>query len=187
MAEPSIINLQDYISKVIPIKQHFEDLRKKRDEIINMDVSIIRTIYSSPLANILNSNYQLYITDNIPYPILFKSNGEIKPIRNYEIRHLKNSIIRSLLILENSHLDLRTKMNCMCYVLYYFHFIKCHNPEDISASVIDSIQSIIRLILEKNLTLYRNINTRELLYSLDWKLKEEKMNKAAYSGINLRR
>ena len=181
----SLVNLEDYVKNITPIKNHFEKLKDTRDDILKIDSSLVRHIYSNAqLYDSLNKNYQLLVVPDVIYPILFKSNGEIQPIVNYESRHLRNSVVKSLLVQEN--VTMLIKMNNLTYVLYYYSFFKCPNPIDISLNVITDMENIIRMIIDKDLTLYRNVNTRELLYCLDWKLREEKMTKAAYA-INLRR
>ena len=172
-----ILRLQDFIPEVLPIKNTFEKLKSKRNEIINAT-----TAFSNGLPGINTENY--YVSKDDPMPIIFKFDKLIKPIRYYELKHLRNSIIKSILIIET--IPMVDRINMLNYLLYYYWFYRANKYEEISTNVIVDLEIIIRTIISKELTLYRKIDTAAILYALDWKFREEKMIKSAFN-LNLRR
>lgn len=146
----------------------------------------LEMLFSGPLKNQLeelckmavDNGYRVLVLEDkevLPLPLIFKYKGtEIKPLYTYYPKHVKSSIIRSILL--DGSGDMKTRIDRAVYVLYHFWFYKCDNLSHTAHNVCIDLEEIISILINKGLSTYREYTiTGELVEMLRDRLMSERL------------
>lgn len=126
----------------------------------------------------IDEGYRAIVTENkeiLKMPFIFKyKNRGLTPLFKYAERHVKSSIIRSVLLDGDGDSDRR--INRTLYVLYHYWFFKTKTIQEATHNVCIDIENIISSLIDDGFTVYKEYTiTNELVEKLREKLMSEKL------------
>jgi hypothetical protein len=121
------------------------------------------------------------------FPLRVKK-GDFVWVANYEVSHMRNSIIAHILVREDEG-SIKNRLDKIIYLYYHFWFMKKEADIDsITHNVCFELQDIIKQLIDKELTLYRPYQTSQLIDSVRWRLSSENLLlMARLPTLNMRR
>jgi hypothetical protein len=154
-----------------------EESLNRFNQIVNPSNQIDNELHQICKAT-FDNGYRILTTENkelIKIPFLFKfKSKEIKPLHSYNAKHIRSSIIKSILLDGLGEMDIR--LNRALYVLYYYWFCNKNTIQSISLNVCVDLENIISTLIDKGFTLYKEYTiTNDLVNSLRDKLVREKL------------
>lgn len=188
------MNLSDNsVARNIPIDclDNFRSIRNSfKNYLVDKDVILIRFLnIVTPADSIdiglnelckatIDNGYRVLITENkeiIKMPFLFKyKNRGLNPLFKYFSKHVKSSVIKSVLLDGDGDIDRR--INRTIYILYHYWFFKKNTIQDITHNVCIDIESIISAFIDEGFTTYKDYTiTNAVVDKLREKLMSEKL------------
>lgn len=208
-----IKNLCEYINDIGYPRKIFKKLYNNIDDIKKAHI-LFKNTYTKPVElndNILANGYYIFFDNNNIMPqshILYKFEKvirkRIKPgmlpeynkcsiVENYHKKHLISSIIKNVLFKINSNTfyskPVALRGNILVYLLYYHVF---YNSIDLTfiemtETVINDITYIISMLLQREHTTYKEYDIDDVLETLRYRLKLERMHDISNNSFNIRR
>lgn len=108
-------------------------------------------------------------------------------ICDYEEPHLNYSLTINYMF--NNTYSMRERLDAIVFTWYYYIFLKTNKKmPEIIHNVCFQIEEMIKNIIQKELTVYRDFNTAEAITALRQRLANERLgNMGEPKGINIRR
>lgn len=109
-------------------------------------------------------------------------------LHHYDTSHLRNSVITNIIF--NQDLSTKDRSLMITWIWYYYWFMKSEGAiNNLTHNVCYELEEMIKLILQKEYTIYRQANTSEAVNLLRARLRAEGLVNLATSprGINFRR
>lgn len=161
-------------TNLIGVRKTIETNLNNKQDIINSIKQYKDSLY------VINSDESLYYIFDSKIIFKYKKN-KYKLLQDYYTKHLYSSLIK-LLIDKNHSID--KKINVIIFLLYNYWFYKKDNMMDISHNVCVSIESLIYVLIDKGLTLYKDFDTGTIVK----KLRDQwLMEKTVYESFNINR
>ena len=147
--------------KISPPYIHFSSLFLKKEKLLNDIEKMKNSIVVMPNL-VLNCAKELICSlfeEEYICPIFFKlsKSKEIKLVKDYIDIHLKNTLIKELFIVTDK--DLKYMTSWVVHQLYYYRIFRCESFEEVSVFVLNDLADIIEVILNKELTIYKEFDT----------------------------
>lgn len=187
-----ITTLRSELEGIGPIRTYFSRFIDRRDKIIDFWNSRQReeTQQISRLFSVTGSEepYHIVRIDGMDFRFLFRrSRQNFGFVQDYDTSHLRNSVIANSMLKEE--IQMKDRLDMVMFVWYYYWFFKDRRDiNNLTHNVCFEIEEMIKLIIQKELTLYRTYNTAEILQSLRWRLSAERLlGSERRSSINFRR
>lgn len=186
-----ILTLEQAIGHIgTQVRTHFTNLMEKREEMFdefNLNRSVLATYVADNWEDLPIGFLALEYKDMIF--IIRKRARDFFWITDYDTNHLRNSLIANILLDET--LSMKDRLDRIVYIYYYYWFLRKRDEttiDNITHNVCFELQEIIKLLIQKELSVYRNYNTVELVNAVRWRLASENLLlMARTSSINFRR
>lgn len=174
-----IIALDTLCEQIGPsLRRHFADLLKERDSCLailntNNQQMVQFITYNWEMIKNLDGPFPVLINSRFAFPFRIKRN-EFIWIHNFDIVHLRNSVITNILLPETSSRNFKHALNKVLYIFYHYWFIKKNaSIDDLTRSACFELQELVKMIMERELTIYRNYTTAPLIEAIRWRVAEE--------------
>ena len=194
ITELDSLEIQSPRSHFVNIMEHQSDYINNHKEMeANSDflkeISINMNVWCS------GNRYYMLEDDRLRYMLLLKLPTRTrvcsvvcpKFVENYELKHLYSSIIAHIILLGDK--TTTTVVRSSIFILYYYWFFKGKSIGEISANVCADIESIIKLLIDRQYTTYKDKDISTPVDMLALRLRNEKLlgNSKLPKTINLRR
>jgi hypothetical protein len=182
--------IKDYFEVVDEVKSqsrnYFYQLMENRENIIasfEKNKLKMKMVIADKWKELPDGKSFLVIIDN-GFPFIFRRRGQdFYFLVDYDLAHLRNSVIANILL--NEEVSLKIKLDRIIYLYYQYWFLKKKNTtiDEITHNVCFELQEIVKLIIEKELTLYRLYPTNTYLEGLRIRLTSERLVSLARAQI----
>lgn len=189
-----IISLNEVIEDVgSQSRLHFNGLLEKRANLVSFFQSEnlkMRELIANEWRDLpIRFPKEPYLVVQNEYNFVFrKGSQDFTWLENYDPVHFRNSLLINLVFKDSE--DSAIRLNKAIYLLYYHCFMRKEDLIDnLTQSVCFELQELIRLLIEKDTTVYRQYNTSIALDALRWRLTSERVTLLAKgpAPINFRR
>jgi len=174
------IQLKDILESIDSLsRNYFSKLIVKRETILsefNNNKAAMAKMISDDWSNIKKGEYLAIQDGEDGFPFVFRKNSTTayKWIENYDPVHLRNSVIANILL--PSNFELKDRLNQIVFLYYQYWFLKLDATIDtLTHNVCFELQELIKLLIDKELTLYRKAPTEQYLSALRMKIMSEKL------------
>ena len=110
-----------------------------------------------------------------------------KYVCDYDTIHMYNSLISNILL--NPLIEEHNKIYHTAFILYYFWFMNPHmnSIEQVTRAVCCDFEAMIKIIIDKEMTIYKDFNTNQAVTILRDRLRSERILISYNSNINFRK
>ena len=186
-----IITLDEVLSEIgSQSRCHFQNLKRAElIEFFNQNNEQMREFIASSWSSLVESSPYLAV-ENGEYRFAFrKREQDFNWIENYDLAHFRNSVITNILFGPNQG-EIKDRLDKIIYLNYYYRFMKREEKiDDLTQNTCFELQEIIKVIIDKELTLYRNQPTVQAIDAVRWRLTSERLSLLANrpSTVNFRK
>lgn len=182
-----LITVDTFLEEVKPtsIRSHFKRILPIRNELIN----------SVPIHEVLQPDASLHSpfvvaidTDKPSYLNVARlTTREVRPIAHYQLPYLRNSIISNVFFKWPE--EMKKKLDVAVFSLYYYIFLQTDKLNDITHNVCYEMEEMVKTVIKKEMTLYREYNTLEVITELRARISNERLLNMGWinRNINFRR
>ncbi len=172
---------------------HFQDLILKREELLRFYTANNEAMREHIAANWNNlaGEKPFLVVENEGYRFSFRRRErDFNWIENYDLAHFRNSLVANIL-LGSDQGEMKARLDKVIYLSYYYRFMrKDDSIDNLTQNTCFELQEIIKQMIEKETTLYRNYPTAQTIDAVRWRLTSERLLLLAGgkpSSINLRK
>lgn len=192
-----LVSLETTVNDVGSPRDHFLKLKEHRDSIIakldpytdKLDTAAL----SVEIVKYLAKGFEVFasiVDEELAYPMVVRTDLNKKSVvffHTYDWIHAQSSIIRNVLL--HRTMSVRTKINYTLYLLYYYWFLRVPNYSDteLQEKVCLELENIIKTLILKEATVYRNFNVTRIVAALKFRLSSERLSLESKSSINFRK
>lgn len=168
---------------------HFAGLMEKRPQILEKletEGITMRELIASSWRELTKEPYQ--VVENSYNFVFRKGSSDFCWLQVYDSVHFRNSLLINMVLKEQE--ESASKLNKVIYLLYAHNFMRKEMLiDDLTQSVCFELQELIRLLIEKETTVYRDYSTAQAIEALRWRLTSERVTLLARgpASINFRR
>jgi hypothetical protein len=151
-----------YFSSKIPNRQKIIDESTKIIPELSKEVSTIFTHYKFIVC---------YNNDNLVH--IFRGNKG-NSVLEYVPSYLINSLLLNVMFVDT--MSMKEKLDQVVFIWYYHQFMKTNKDiTDLTHRVCFQLEEMIKTVIEKEVTIYRNYDTSEIVAALRGRLSSERL------------
>lgn len=186
-----LVTLDEVLSEIgSQSRYHFQNLnRLGLMAVFTRDNEPMREFIASNWSSLMGSSPYLAV-EHDGYRFSFrKRERDFNWIENYDLAHFRNSLIANILFGPEQG-EMKTRLDKIIYLNYYYRFMKREEKiDDLTQNTCFELQEIVKVIIDKETTLYRNQPTAQAIDAVRWRLTSERLLLLANrpSTVNLRK
>lgn len=180
------INSVDYflreIAKTTSIRSYFSSLLPLRDRTLGALHTIPQQ--TAPISSQLYPFGVIHdLEDKSCVHVARLTVNDTKLIGTYESPYLRNSIISNVFFKWAE--DMKKKMDTAVFSLYYYIFLQTDELNDLTHNVCYEMEEMVKVIIKKETSLYRNYDTLEIISELRRRISSERLLNMGYTNKNI--
>lgn len=172
--------LESFLNSISSVRLHIKGLLLKKENLQSMRDLYLLSLNSNQREDLrreinkYKSNYLVIKDSALCYPLIVRNNIEMTPIESYNIKKLKNSIVKNIFL--SNELTINQKNKMYNYLLYYFYVMNSDfELNKITERVIIDIEDTISDFIENDGTKFIDYDMTNITNKLRNQLLEEKL------------
>lgn len=187
--------IEDIVNEDILVRQYFQEEKSRRDKALedhvnfheNKSTLVPEIINNCPKNEALNHGKFKLVANQEKFPMIVRDKKHLKMrmftcICTYSINYLRNSIVSNYLLSDN--IDSVHGAKIAHFLLSYYWFIS--DIPDFEHYIVVDLEETVKLLITKEMTLYKEKNTRVPVNHLRTIIKSLKLASPGIQVLNLR-